>query len=296
MRTKRENFFRFRRPRTAIALPVQRAKESDMKNLAWHSKLALALTVFLPVYFVIAALGTKFGIWGWETGLVAMTFRAGLWVLGIVGVVSVISLIIALIKKPRSKLAVGIAVAGVTLPLVIFAGFASARGTAGENPIHDVSTDTANPPEFSQETLAAREESGANPLYDYQTPIGRFEKWESADKKLAIQSHAQIINDRYAALSPLPLAGASREDAVEAVEAAMADMGISNIRSDIEAGRVEGTAETFWFGFKDDVVVRIGEAQIDFRSVSRVGTSDLGANSKRIAELREATQSRIGQR
>ena len=44
-----------------------------------------------------------------------------------------------------------------------------------------------------------------------------------------------------------------------------------------------------WFGFKDDVAVRIraqGEgSQIDVRSVSRVGLSDLGANAARIRDI-----------
>ena len=267
-----------------------------MKTLPWHSKLALGLTVFLPVYFMIAALGTKFGIWGWQFGLVAMVFTAGLWVLGIVAVASLISLIITLIRKPRSKVSVAIASLGLIAPAVAFAGFLSARGTAEENPIHDVSTDTANPPAFSEAPMRARADADANPLSDYQTPVGRLELWANSPKEIAIQSHAQIITDRYASLAPLPLGGASGEDAVEAVEAAMADLGFSGIRSDVEEGRVEGVASTFWFGFKDDIVARIGESEIDFRSVSRVGRSDLGANAKRIAELRKATQERIGQR
>jgi len=51
-------------------------------------------------------------------------------------------------------------------------------------------------------------------------------------------------------------------------------------------GRIEAVATTFWFGFKDDVVVRIapasGGSKVDIRSVSRVGVSDVGANAERI--------------
>lgn len=52
-------------------------------------------------------------------------------------------------------------------------------------------------------------------------------------------------------------------------------------------GRLEATARTFWFGFTDDVVVRVrpGEAggtRVDVRSKSRVGRSDLGTNAARI--------------
>ena len=53
----------------------------------------------------------------------------------------------------------------------------------------------------------------------------------------------------------------------------------------------EATDTTFWFGFKDDVVVRITPAgsgsRIDVRSVSRVGNSDVGTNAKRITAYLE---------
>ena len=270
-----------------------------MKNLAWHSKLALALVAFLPVYFMIAALGTKFGIWGYPIGLGLLVFTAGVWVLGVVAVVALASLVLSLLNKPRSKLAIGIASVALVLPIGFALWGMSVGTTAAANPIHDVATDTANPPEFSPETMAAREQSGANPLNDYQTPLGQLEPWKDSERvaeEVKIRSHAQFITSKYAGLSPLPLGGASKADAVAAVAAAMEDMGFSNIRKDEEAGRVEGIAETFWYGFKDDVVARIGDAQIDFRSVSRVGQSDLGANAKRIAELRALTSQRIGQR
>jgi uncharacterized protein (DUF1499 family) len=63
-------------------------------------------------------------------------------------------------------------------------------------------------------------------------------------------------------------------------------MGWELVASDSAAGRIEATATTPWFGFKDDVVVRVrpdgSGSRIDVRSVSRVGKSDVGANAKRI--------------
>jgi uncharacterized protein (DUF1499 family) len=63
-------------------------------------------------------------------------------------------------------------------------------------------------------------------------------------------------------------------------------MGWELVASDSTAGRIEATATTPWFGFKDDVVVRVrpegSGSRIDVRSVSRVGKSDVGANAKRI--------------
>lgn len=52
--------------------------------------------------------------------------------------------------------------------------------------------------------------------------------------------------------------------------------------------RVEGTYESFWWGFKDDVVARIDPERTDIRSVSRVGMSDIGANCARVTKIVEA--------
>lgn len=264
-----------------------------MKNAPWLSRLALILALLLPVYFAVAALGTKFGFWSWQTGLGSLVITAGPFLLGIVALVALVSLVVALFRKPRKGWL--LSAIALLVPAGIFGMLASVGGTAANNPIHDVATDTANPPQFSAATIADREEFGANPLSDYQTPLGQIEWWsERASGPLSEQSHAQIITERYADLAPLPLGGASQSDAVAAVAAAMGEMGFNDISSDAETGRVEGVDETFWFGFKDDVVARVGEAEIDFRSVSRVGVSDLGANAARIKELRSAVEAKLG--
>ncbi|MEX2241047.1 MAG: DUF1499 domain-containing protein [Burkholderiales bacterium] len=63
-------------------------------------------------------------------------------------------------------------------------------------------------------------------------------------------------------------------------------MGWEIVATDAAAGRIEATDTTFWFGFKDDVVIRVegdgAGSRVDVRSVSRVGVGDVGANAKRI--------------
>ena len=267
-----------------------------MKNLPWHTKTVLALLAFLPCYFVIAALGTRIGIWGWETGLLALTMDGGVIVLGIVALVAVLSLILAVRAKPRSNGVLAAAIIGLLVPGAVLVMFMAAGSTAGDNPIHDIATDTANPPAFSEATMAAREAEGANPLSDYQTPLGQLDLFKDVGPQLAIKSHAQIITDRKDRPAPLPLGGARKDEGMAAVAAAMGAMGLTDIRSDPVAGTVEGVAQSFWFGFKDDVIARVGDQQIDFRSVSRVGRSDLGANAARISELRGRVAGQIGQR
>lgn len=265
-----------------------------MKNLPWHSKAVLALTAFLPAFLLMAALGTKIGLWSWKIGLLALTLGGGFLLVVALALVAAISLVLVLIKKPRENLRAGIALAGLVVAGGVGTVFGAMAGTAASNPIHDVATDTASPPAFSEMTMAAREKAGANALNDYQTPLSDIPLFEGVSPAMAIRSHAQIITETYPTLQPLPLGQASPRQGTAAVAAAMDELGFKNIHSDAASGIVEGVAETYWFGFKDDVVARITDKQIDFRSVSRVGQSDLGANAKRIAALRAATAAKLG--
>lgn len=263
-----------------------------MTRSPWHSRLALALALLLPVYFAVAALGTKFGLWGWQTGLVTLTVRTGPILLGAVALVALVSLIVVLVRKPRTGWLLSLI--ALLVPLGIFGALAFVRGQAADiPPIHDIATDVENPPAFSQVTLDERAAGDANPLNDYRTPLGELEPWANSEAPLANQSHAQVIRQAHPDLAPLPTGSASKDEAMVAVAAAMMELGFDKVTSDMANSRVEGVAETFWFGFKDDVVARVDDGQIHFRSVSRVGVSDLGANAARIAELREAVAARL---
>ena len=50
--------------------------------------------------------------------------------------------------------------------------------------------------------------------------------------------------------------------------------------------RIEATDTTLFFGFKDDIVIRVRPAAqgsiVDVRSLSRIGGSDVGANARRV--------------
>ncbi len=81
--------------------------------------------------------------------------------------------------------------------------------------------------------------------------------------------------------------------AIEAVKA----RGWTVVTDDVQSGSIEATVSSFWFDFKDDVMIRVmpeGEgSRIDVRSISRVGLSDLGANSKRVSDLLTEIQTRL---
>jgi len=131
--------------------------------------------------------------------------------------------------------------------------------------IHDITTDTDNPPQFVA-LRAVREKSPNGPEY--------------AGEKIARQQKAA-----YPDIQPL-MVGEPPARAFERALAAARSMGWDIAAASAEDGRIEATATTRWFRFKDDVVVRVtpstAGSRIDVRSKSRLGRSDLGTNAKRI--------------
>ena len=76
------------------------------------------------------------------------------------------------------------------------------------------------------------------------------------------------------------------------------ELGWEIVAVDRMRGVLEAIDTTFWFRFKDDVVVRVrasgpSRARVDVRSKSRVGRGDLGANARRIRTFSAALRSRI---
>ena len=98
-------------------------------------------------------------------------------------------------------------------------------------------------------------------------------------------------DEAYADIRTIELSETSDIVFDRALKAAKA-MGWSIASKTQDTGIIEATATSFWFGFKDDVVIRIREADgkgsiVDVRSISRVGGSDIGANAARIRKFRE---------
>src|SRR5207248_11513793 len=98
----------------------------------------------------------------------------------------------------------------------------------------------------------------------------------------------------YADIAPLVLELPPAEAFARALKL-VEQRGATIVAADPIAGRIEASERSRWFGFTDDVVVRIAEAgkgsRVDVRSVSRVGRSDFGVNAARVraylAALRE---------
>jgi uncharacterized protein (DUF1499 family) len=170
----------------------------------------------------------------------------------------------------------GAAVAVIALSFVVtvVAGFWASRG-GGSAPIHDVTTDLNNPPAF-KDVVPLRTASGALNPAEYkrvQSMMGKELDVPDAQRKA------------YPDIQPLVLPQPPAK-AVELAAQAAKDMGWDIVAIAPSDGRVEATDTTRYFGFKDDVVVRVVPestgSRVDVRSESRVGGGDAGTNARRV--------------
>lgn len=224
------------------------------------SRIALAAAAAAALLLFVSGSGTRFGLWPFPVGFQLLKWAA----YGALGVAAV-SLVALLVPAWRAGGVLPLAVAlalGLGVAAVPAYWLKAARALP---PIHDISTDLEEPPGFV--AVLARRGEGANPV-------------EHGGGTLA-EAQRRAYPDVLPLALPLPPA----EAFARALRAARA-MGWEIVAQDVAAGRIEATATTLWFGFKDDVVVRVravdGGSRIDVRSLSRVGVSDVGANAARI--------------
>lgn len=254
------------------------------------ARTALLLSLLVPVYFAAAALGVKFGLIDWKVGLLTMTFQFGFFILVAALVIALIAFIVSIATKPRRGLVM--ALIAVLIPAAGL-GFALSVGqkAASIPPIHDITTNTDDPPVFSDAIMKLRAETpSVNPVNPPTAPLSdsALYKADPRFEPLLSKSTAELSKAAYPDVTTLKTT-AKPAEAFTAVLAAAEAMGLATVTSDSAGGVYEGTFQSFWFGFKDDVAVRIrpdGEGSaIDVRSTSRVGISDLGANAARIKAL-----------
>jgi len=212
-------------------------------------------------------LGSRAGLWSFVIGFLLLAASV------LLGLIGALLSFIGGIRTGQWMVAgagiiLGLAVVGVPGAFVL-----SARGKPA---IHDITTDPDNPPAFVA-VLPLRAGAANPPEYAGATV--------AAEQRRA-----------YPDIQPLTLRVRKEEAFDRAIGAARA-LGWDVVADDRQSGRIEAVDTTFWFGFKDDVVIRItetpgdGGTRVDVRSKSRVGRGDLGANARRIRDLLGRLQS-----
>lgn len=215
--------------------------------------IALFLLLLLP----ISALGSRFQLWPYTVGL--LIFAAAL-------VGSLLIEVICtfwLINKPKADVRRVLRLASLLAlpPLILTA--ALMRGYTSGTMLHDISTDLSSPPQF----IAAQ---------------GLRAETSNTLEHTSNKSQAQ--NKLYPHIKSINNALSQHENYTAALNIAE-EMDWSIHFKKPEQGHFEAVETTLWFGFKDDIVIRARNNQLDIRSISRVGKSDLGANAGRIEEF-----------
>jgi uncharacterized protein (DUF1499 family) len=226
--------------------------------------LAAALLALAMV--IAAGPGTRFDLWNYRVGLSVLKWATYIGI-GAAGLAVILIALLA-VARWRSEawmpiVAFVIALAAIGPPIALLFKAKSVP------PIHDITTDMADPPAYVT-LMPARTAAPNGAGY--------------GGEAIAKQQQAA-----YADIAPF-----TTKDPPDVATQRAADIGRSMgweiVASDPAAGRLEATATTGWFGFKDDIVVRVraqpsGGSRVDVRSASRVGVSDIGANAARIREF-----------
>ena len=241
------------------------AKEKD--ELSRLQYVSSYVAVGVSGFIVLIPLAHRLGVV--PLGMAFVCFAIGV----VVGLVSALVIGVSLIRTGVDSSKSFATVALVIVGCVVAVPLMSILSAVGAPAIHDITTDVSDPPQFIeavQHVTPGRTDYGGDELANQQ-------------------------REAYPDITPMMVAKSPDEAFSFALEVAR-DMGWENIVSNAGEQRIEATDTTWWFGFVDDIVIRIRSeeigSRIDVRSLSRVGVGDLGANAARIRRFRDALNAR----
>ena len=123
------------------------------------------LAIGTPLVFIAAGLGSKFGLWSWEFGLLTLTQKLGPILLMATAVMAVLSMILAAFT-PKKGFWLG--AFAMIIPLFGMGQLLNVKNKVDSLPfIHDITTDTQDVPRFTSAILDERAKvKNVNPI-DY---------------------------------------------------------------------------------------------------------------------------------
>ena len=228
------------------------------KLVTWTGYLALTVLIILPLSVLTVRSGA------WQQGLL-------LYALSCLGATAILAVCVLLLMLPRFapwRRAIMLRALLVLPGTLLLSAMLAGRGDIP--PIHDITTDPADPPTFT----AAPDQRGAD-SNSLDIVADTIEQQRSAYPDIATL------------LTDIPI-----DEAFERALEIASELGWEVYHQDRNAGVIEAVDTTRIMAFKDDVVIRVRSnadgTLIDLRSVSRVGLSDLGANARRIRTFQDA--------
>ncbi|RAR59810.1 uncharacterized protein DUF1499 [Onishia taeanensis] len=247
--------------------------KSRPRGGAWPVRIAwLGVVLLVAAAALMAGSGSAYR-WDWVSLSTSFSMlRQGAHLAIGAGALGLVTALVAAFCRRWRPVMVGLLTSTAVVALVALPAQMMQRAQTVP-PIHDITTDLDNPPAF--EALAAAREAAPNEVAYPQ---------DFADQQRAAYGRLHAIT--------LPVSMAEAMAAVKAtVEAQGWDVATAS------DSRLEATATTRWFGFKDDVAIRLTQTdagvQVDMRSASRIGKSDLGTNAARIQDFLVALDARV---
>jgi len=231
----------------------------------WLSWLALVVALAAVATLAIAGPGYRMGWFGLGTALRPMLTWAAYG-----GIAAGVLALLALLLNGRRGTTGGRLAALVALVIgagSLYVPWQWAQVARAVPPIHDITTDTVTPPSYVEVAALRRELNVPNSL-DYLPEVAAQQLTAYPD-----------VQPAFLAMPPVEAYG----KALSVVRARGWDV----VAADEAGRRIEATDTTRWFGFKDDIAIRVsavpdGTSRVDVRSVSRVGRSDVGTNARRV--------------
>ena len=244
------------------------------KRISWFANGGIAVAIVAVIIAMLSGIGARLGWWHFGFGFALLQ-----WSVYIAIAAAAASLFGIIVARPATekeglyRAIVGLAIAApvIVIPLLW-------KQTAHEVPIiHDITTDVENPPQFV--AIVPLRKDAANSL-DYGGA-----------------AIAEQQREAYPDIEPLQLDMAPAEVFDVALTTAR-ELGWEIVAADKNDARIEATDTTFWFGFKDDVVIHISPhnvgSVVNIRSVSRVGKGDVGTNAERIRSFLTKLKANMG--
>jgi uncharacterized protein (DUF1499 family) len=226
--------------------------------------VAFALALLALVLLAVSGPSYQLGLVSLPSALAVFRSAAFL------GLVSALATIVAFAHAIRRRhLAAGLItlLAGAGSIVAIAIPVEWWRAAQAAPPIHDISTDLENPPAFT----------AILPL--------RQPTQNSLERSAAVTAEQRSsYPDIHPVSLPIPPDQAF-EETLELIQEHEWEV----VSADKERGVLEAIATSPWFGFKDDVVIRLTASgtgtRVDMRSASRIGVGDVGANAERVREF-----------
>jgi uncharacterized protein (DUF1499 family) len=243
----------------------------------WLGVLPLVAGLVIAIWALIAPLGVWFGWWDFGRGFAVLRWANAhsLWFAGGCAAIGVIAIILHLLLKTDGVIkTVVIATVSVVFALGAYFVPRSYAPPAGTPPIHDISTDVVNPPQYV-DVLPLRADAANTVVYG-----GSPDMTPEKLAELQTQAYPDIVPKRFTQ---------SQDKVFVAALNVVNQMGWELVTQVPEEGRIEATDTTFWFRFKDDVVIKVStegeQTVVNARSLSRVGVGDVGKNAARLREF-----------